>query len=149
MRGVLVAVLLAIVRPSSGVRSGRPEAVRARPARTRVRLKLVPAPSGNEARFRVKEQLAMLTMPNVAVGVTRTVSGAIVLENGKVVAGESRFSVALGSLQSDRERRDGYIKRRTLEDFGMTQPRVAVVLSVEDDIGLEYQFHLVRDTTAR
>jgi len=39
--------------------------------------------------------------------------------------------------------------RVKFEDFGMTQPRVAVVLSVEDDIGLEYQFHLVRDETTR
>jgi len=176
-----------------------------------VRIRLVPAPDGNEARFRVKEQLAMLTMPNVAVGVTSRITGALVLDGGKVVPAESRFSVALDSLKSDRDRRDGYIKHRTLEtdrfptadlavtalpglpwplpdsgtmtfqivgdltihgvtrpstwqvtaeakdggftgtastrvkfeDFGMTQPRVAIVLSVEDDIGLEYQFHLI------
>ena len=39
--------------------------------------------------------------------------------------------------------------RVRFEDFGMTQPRVAIVLSVEDDIGLEYQFHLVPDPTTR
>jgi len=31
----------------------------------------------------------------------------------------------------------------TFEDFGLTKPRVAVVLSVEDEIELELQFHLV------
>ena len=181
------------------------------------RVRLVLAPEGNEARFRVKEQLAMLTMPNVAVGVTSRITGALALDDGKVVPSESRFSVALDSLKSDRDRRDGYIKHRTLEtdrfptadlaitalpglpwplpdsgtitfqivgdltihgvtrpsswrvtaeakdggfsgtaatrikfeDFGMTQPRVAIVLSVEDDIGLEYQFHLVRAPTTR
>jgi polyisoprenoid-binding protein YceI len=176
------------------------------------RLRLVVAPTGNEARFKVREQLAELPLPSDAIGVTRVITGAIVLdENGRVVPGESRFTVDLASLKSDRERRDGYIKRRTLEtdkfptavleptaapglpaplpasgtmtfellgnltihgvtrpsswrvtatadhgeftgtastrvrfgDFGMTQPRVAVVLSVQDDIGLEYDFHLV------
>jgi len=190
----------------------------ARPAHAPpVRIRLVPAPDGNEVRFRVKEQLAILTMPNVAVGATGRISGAVVLENAGVVPGESRFSVVLDSLKTDRERRDMYIKHRTLEtdrfptadltitalpglpwplpssgpmtfqivgdltihgvtrpttwqvtaeardggfaglaatrvkfeDFGMTQPRVAIVLSVEDDIGLEYQFHLVPDTTGR
>ncbi len=32
----------------------------------------------------------------------------------------------------------------TFEDFGMSRPRVAVVLSVEDNIRLEVDFHLVR-----
>jgi polyisoprenoid-binding protein YceI len=31
----------------------------------------------------------------------------------------------------------------TFEDFGMTPPRVPVVLSVEDNIKLEIDFHLV------
>jgi polyisoprenoid-binding protein YceI len=32
-------------------------------------------------------------------------------------------------------------------DFGMDVPRAFVVLSVEDDIKLQYDFHLLRDTT--
>jgi polyisoprenoid-binding protein YceI len=32
-------------------------------------------------------------------------------------------------------------------DFGMTQPRVAIVLSVVDDIKLEYDFSFVREGT--
>jgi polyisoprenoid-binding protein YceI len=39
--------------------------------------------------------------------------------------------------------------RVKFEDFGMTQPRLAIVLSVQDDIGLEYDFHLVPDSTGR
>jgi polyisoprenoid-binding protein YceI len=176
-------------------------------------VRLVVAPSGNEARFRVREQLASLTLPSDAVGVTHDITGTLVLdEHGQVVPAESKFTVGLGSLKSDRDRRDNYIKRRTLEteqfptavleptsvrglpsplpsdgamsfelvgnltirgvtrpstwqvnatashgeftgtasthvkfeDFNMTQPRVAIVLSVQDDIGLEYDFHLVR-----
>lgn len=210
MRRLVAAALLALLGPNAGHLFGFPGTGDERP-KSHARLHLVPAPEGNEVRFKVKEQLAVLTLPNDAVGVTNRITGAIVLEDGKVVPAESRFSVALDSLKSDRERRDGYIKRRTLEtarfptadlsvrdlpglpwplpasgpmtfqivgdltvhgvtrpatwqvtaeakdggytglattrvkfeDFGMEQPRVAIVLSVEDDIGLEYQFHLV------
>ena len=207
LRSALVAVLVTAtaLRPAPQPKSPRP-----------TRIRLVPAPDGNEVRFKVQEQLAMLTMPNVAVGTTSRVTGAVVLADGHVVPGESKFSVLLDSLRTDRERRDMYIKRRTLEtdrfptadlaitalpglpwplpdsgaltfeiegdltihgvtrpstwqvtaeaqdggftglastrvkfeDFGMTQPRVAIVLSVQDDIGLEYQFHLVPDRSA-
>ncbi len=211
MRGALALALSILLTPVTGRPLSGPRPSPRRPHAAPARLKLVPAPDGNEARFRVKEQLAELTLPNLAVGATAGVSGAIVLENGRVVPAESKFSVDLATLKSDRERRDGYIKRRTLEtdrfptaelvidslpglpdpipasgtlsfelfgrltihgvtrpsswqvtaeakdggfsglaatrvkfeDFGMTQPRVAIVLSVEDDIGLEYQFHLV------
>jgi polyisoprenoid-binding protein YceI len=174
--------------------------------------RLVLAPSGNEARYRVREQLADVSFPSDAVGTTRSVSGAIVIgDDGKIVPAESKIVVDLTTLKSDRERRDMFIRRRTLEtdryptatlvptgargwpaplprsgafsfelvgdltmhgvtrsttwqvtvqatdsgfvgtastrfkfgDFGLTQPRVMVVLSVEDDIRLEYAFHLV------
>lgn len=210
MRPMVVAVLLALPMVHA-----HPQA---RSAAAGTRLRLVVAPTGNEARFKVREQLAELPLPNDAIGVTHGISGAIVLdESGRVVPAESRFTVDIGSLKSDRDRRDGYIKRRTLEtdrfpsailsptsvrglptplpdsgtitfalmgdltihgvtrpstwqvtatanhgeftgtaatrvkfeDFGMTQPRVAIVLSVQDDIGLEYDFHLVPDSTGR
>ncbi len=180
-------------------------------------IRLILAPTGNEAKFKVREQLAMLSMPNDAVGTTHAITGALVLgRDGAVVSGQSRFTVDLATLQTDRDRRDRYIKARTLqvdsfptavlvptrlvgltaplpadgpmtfqlvgdltihgvtkpttwevtatgdhgtytgtatthvkfEDFGMAQPRVAIVLSVQDDITLEYDFHLVPDTAA-
>ncbi len=170
------------------------------------------APEGNEARFIVREQLAGATLPNDAVGSTRAISGAIVLDkSGRVDRSVSRIVVVLDSLKSDQDRRDRYIKRRTLVtdsfptadfvptelrgfpaklpasgpitfailgdltlhgvtrpvsweatatvngstiagrattrlkfgDFGMERPRVMVVLSVEDDIKLEYDFRFV------
>ena len=39
------------------------------------------------------------------------------------------------------------VTRIKFGDFGMTQPRVAIVLSVVDDIRLEYDFHFVRDAS--
>jgi len=179
---------------------------------TGARTHLVLAPAGNEARYRVREQLAGFDFPNDAVGVTGGVTGGIVIdENGAVVPEESSFLVDLTALKSDKERRDGYVQRRTLEteqhptaeliptdlrelpwplpssgrmefelvgdltvrgvtrsttwkvtaepasggvrgtattsftfeEFELTKPRVSVVLSVDDRIQLELDFHLV------
>lgn len=175
-------------------------------------MRLVTADSGNEARYRVREQLANLDFPNDAVGVTTAVTGTLVIDSsGAILPAESKFTVDLTTLKSDKSRRDGYIQRRTLdtarypsaefvpvrfagyparfvagdsaafqlvgnltihgitrettwdvlaratpdgvagsastafrfEDFGMEQPRVAIVLSVKDSIALEYDFNLV------
>jgi polyisoprenoid-binding protein YceI len=78
--------------------------------------RFVVAPSGNEARYRVREQLAGFDLPNDAVGVTHEITGAIVLDGGgNVIAKESKFVVGLAALKSDRDRRDGYVRRRILE----------------------------------
>lgn len=172
------------------------------------------APTGNEARYVVREQLVGVELPNDAIGATSAITGAIVLDGrGGVDTVASRITIDLTTLKSDRDRRDGYIKRRTLVtdsfpnavlqvtaikglpatlptsgtlslsvtgnltvhgvtrattwtvtatatgagwtgkaftnvkfgDFGMTQPRVPVVLSVVDDIRLEWDFTLVRE----
>lgn len=172
--------------------------------------------TGNVARYRVREQLVGLDLPNDAVGETREVSGAIVLgADGRLVPGSSRIVVGVGALTSDRDRRDQFIRRNTLEteqfptvefiptgvrgiqlppapgtrtfqllgnltirgvtrptswnvnasvagdtvsgsastrftfaDFDLTQPRVRIVLSVADSIGLEYDFRLIRQPAA-
>lgn len=184
----------------------------ARPATARP-VRLTPAPTGNEARFVVNEQLAGVELPNDAVGVTSAITGGLTIDGaGKVDSSGSRFVVDLTTLKSDRDRRDNFIKRRTIvtdsfpkaefvitglsglsgavptsgtmnlvltghltihgvtkpsrwevtatatesgvsgkavtnfqfADFNMTKPRLAVVLSVKDDIRLEYDFNLVR-----
>ncbi len=166
----------------------------------------------SEARFVVREQLAGATLPNDAIGSTRALSGIIVVDaTGNVDRAASRIVVQLDSLKSDQERRDRYIKRRTLvtdsfptaelvptelrgfpaklplsgafaftvvgdltvhgvtrpstwdvsanvtggvvsgtatthlhfAEFGMDRPRVAIVLSVVDDIKLEFDFRFV------
>jgi polyisoprenoid-binding protein YceI len=173
---------------------------------------LILAPQGNEARYRVREQLVNVDFPNDAVGATSAITGQLVLDaQGQVVPGASQFVIDMTTLKSDRERRDGYLQRRTLETeqyptvtlaptalrglpwplpasgafsfelegdltiksvtrsvrwqvnataadggfsgtaathfsfeaFELAQPRVSIVLSVENDIKLEYDFRLV------
>jgi polyisoprenoid-binding protein YceI len=180
------------------------------------RIRLVIAADGNEARYRVREQLASIDFPSDAVGKTANVQGQLVLEaDGRVVRDSSRFVIDLGSLTTDSERRDNYVRRNTLEtetnptavfvptqlqglafplpamgdvsfrmvgdltikgvtkpttwevtghvmnggvsgeaktsftfdDFQLTKPRVRSVLSVNDDIRLEYTFRLVPSGT--
>ena len=70
----------------------------------------------SEARYRVTEQLAGRSLPNDAVGVTKAVSGAIVLgTDGTVVPGQSKVTVDLSRLESDSGQRDNFIKRNTLQ----------------------------------
>jgi polyisoprenoid-binding protein YceI len=79
-----------------------------------VRLRL--ASTGNEARYRVNEQLARLTLPNDAVGATTAITGQLLLvDGGRFVRDSSRISIDLGSLRTDSDRRDNYVRRRTLE----------------------------------
>jgi polyisoprenoid-binding protein YceI len=175
--------------------------------------RFVIAGDGNEARYRVREQLVGVSFPNDAVGATKSIEGRIAIDqNGRVVQGLSRITVDLASIASDRDMRDGYVRRNTLvtetypsvvlvptefqgvtwplpatgtmtfklvgnltvkdvtrsttwdvtltvagntltgsaqtsftfEEFGLTKPRVARVMSVEDTIKLEYDLKLVR-----
>ncbi|HEY8165637.1 MAG TPA: YceI family protein [Gemmatimonadaceae bacterium] len=188
-------------------------ALQTKPATTSAAaLKLVVAPSGNEVRYRIREQLVKLPLPNDAIGKTAAVSGGITLDkDGKIVPAESKFVVDVSTLTSDREMRDNYVRRRILEtdqystveftptaiiglpktlptsgthtfdvagnltvhgvtkpvtwkvtakaagssvtgsastafnfaDFNLSQPRVPVLISVQDTIKLEYDFSLV------
>ena len=176
------------------------------------------APSGNVARYRVREQLMGRDLPNNAVGETREVSGALAFDDkGALVPSGSRLTVRTGTFKSDSDRRDGYVRNRLLQseqhptvelapaaarglpasfataggtagpvtfdltgdltirgvtkpttwkvtarragdvvtgtattkftfaDFSITPPKVPIVLSVADTIGLEYDFTLNRD----
>lgn len=70
---------------------------------------------GTIARYRVEEELAN-TGFFVAVGETTDVAGAIAFDaNGAVVALESRIAVQAATLRTDSNRRDGYVRNRTLE----------------------------------
>ena len=170
------------------------------------------AETGNAARYRIREQLVGLDLPNDAVGETGSVTGVIAADaKGNIIASESKFTVDVTGLKSDKDRRDNYVRRRVLEteqhptvtfvpksvkgislplpksgrksfelvgdmtvrgttrptvwkvdatfaadrmtgaattsftfaDFGLTQPRVPVVLSVDETIKLELDFTLV------
>lgn len=175
------------------------------------------AEAGNEARYLVREQLAGLEFPNDAIGRTAGVTGRLVIgADGTVAKDASRFEIDLASLQSDEDRRDNYLRRRTLEtethpaavfvptairglsmpleggertfeivgdltikqvtrpvtwtvtarqadgavagtaktqftfeEFGLTKPSLARLLSVADEIRLEYDFRLVPEQSTR
>lgn len=73
-------------------------------------------PEESEARYRVQEQLAGFDFPNDAVGKTKAISGALFLGTDLAIdSRRSEFRVQLTSLTTDNERRDGYVRRRTLE----------------------------------
>jgi polyisoprenoid-binding protein YceI len=72
--------------------------------------------SGSDAGYQVREQLARLSFPSDAIGTTKSVSGAIVLNSdGQVVPSQSKLVVDLTGLQSDSGMRDHYIQGNTLD----------------------------------
>ena len=79
-------------------------------------MRYVVASAGNEARYRVREQLAGFDLPRDAVGATKNVTGQIVVDaDGKVVKASSKLTIKLDELKSDQTRRDNYLRRSTLE----------------------------------
>lgn len=72
-------------------------------------------PESSEARYRVTEQLANVSLPNDAVGVTSEVTGSIWIDDAGEVLPESKIVVGLSALQSDESRRDRFIKENTLQ----------------------------------
>ncbi len=93
---------------------GRPSP--AHPAVVRGAQRYVLTPQGNSARYFVREQLAGINFPSDAVGVTDRLTGGITLDdNGRIVSADSKIVADITTLKSDRDRRDGFIQRRTLE----------------------------------
>ena len=79
-------------------------------------LRLVLAPTGNAVRYRVRERLVGADLPNDAIGETKALTGAIAFDSkGKVIAQSSKFTVDAGTFVSDKDRRDGYVRRRLLD----------------------------------
>ena len=187
----------------------------ASPTGNAVAYRFVTAGSGNAARYRIREQLVGLDFPNDAVGETKNVTGVIAVDDkGKLVSAGSKFTVDVTNLVSDKDRRDGFVRRRVLQtdqyptvtlvpkeirgisnplptsgsrtfdilgdltvrgvtrpttwkvtadfsptgltgkaatsftfmDFSIEQPRVPVVLSVDETIKLELDFSMVKET---
>ena len=85
--------------------SGRAEAVR-----------YVLVEGASEARYRVREQLLGQALPSDAVGSTRSVQVGLALDvEGRLLAGQSKFTVDLRTLRSNESRRDNYIQGTPLE----------------------------------
>ena len=79
-------------------------------------VRYVVAPDGNEARYRVREQLMHHDLPNDAIGKTTAITGGIAVSpSGAVDTAASKITIDVTSLKSDQERRDGYVQHRTLE----------------------------------
>lgn len=86
-----------------------------------------------EARYKVIERFAANTIDNEVVGATRSVTGQVVLDvAGHPVPAESRLTIALTGLKTDRARRDSYVQKNTLE----TAKWPAAELSVRELRGL-------------
>jgi len=79
-------------------------------------IRYVVAPTGNEARYNVREQLLHHDLPNDAIGVTTGITGGIsVSPKGAIDTTASKITIDVTTLKSDQERRDGYVQRRLLE----------------------------------
>lgn len=104
--------MLALILPA-GLTAALPSSL---PSPLAVGVRLQVAASGNEARYRVREQLAGFDLPNDAVGRSSAVTGGLVLDSaGRVVPADSRITVDISGITSDRDRRDGYVRRRILQ----------------------------------
>jgi polyisoprenoid-binding protein YceI len=74
------------------------------------------ASDGNQASYRVREQLANRSLPSDAVGTTTNVSGKLALgADGQPIPAASSFSVDLTGLRSDAGGRDRYVRQNTLQ----------------------------------
>jgi polyisoprenoid-binding protein YceI len=113
-RALTSLIILAALATTAGAQAK--STASARKAAAPAPLRYVVAPTGNEARYRVREQLVGVDLPNDAVGVSRDITGLLVVEpNGTVVGDSSRIVVNISNIKSDKDRRDGFVKRRTLE----------------------------------
>ena len=101
-------------KASTTAKAATAKAAAAKAAATPMRFTV--GPTGNEARYRVNEVLMGATLPNDAVGKTSEVTGTILAyPDGRIVKDSSRIVVNLKNLKSDKDRRDGFLQRRTLE----------------------------------
>ena len=130
---LLMAVMITAVAMACGAPAGEPGAAQGgaatasnadQPAATAVKSPADAAAGvnvvftvgeGSVARFKVEEELARAGF-KVATGVTQDVAGAIAFAaDGTVITDESRVVVMAATLTTDSDRRDGFIRRRTLE----------------------------------
>ena len=114
--GLLTIAAATLAASEAGAQATRSAAARTAAAKSAAPIRFVIAPAGNEARYRVNEVLMGATLPNDAVGVTKSVTGSILAyPDGRIVKDSSKIVIRLDSLKSDKDRRDGFLRRRTLE----------------------------------
>jgi polyisoprenoid-binding protein YceI len=108
---------------------------------------------GNEARYRVFEELASIGH-NEVIGKTRDVKGKLVLDgNGAIVKDSSRIVVNAQTLQTDQKRRDNHLKTQTLETEKFPQITLVPVsfegFTGDIPAGQEKTFTMLGDLTVR
>ena len=160
---MVTAIALACSRGEAGAvvadsSAGRNEPAAQAPASTESAqaavLRYVLAPTGNEARYRVRERLVGADLPNDAIGATKALTGGIAFdEGGKVIAQSSKFEVDAGTFVSDKDRRDGFVRGRLLESE--EYPRIVLVPTAVRGISLPLPtsgtqpFEMTGDLTVR
>lgn len=70
---------------------------------------------GSSANYKVKEQLANLDLPNYAIGKTKSLTGNIIFNKDGNINNNSLLEIDLRTLQSDKNRRDRYLKKNSLQ----------------------------------
>ena len=71
---------------------------------------------GTQARYRVREQLAALSLPSDAIGTTSAVTGTLMINpDGTIIDDQSQFVVDVTGLTSDKGQRDGFVQRNMLQ----------------------------------
>ncbi len=108
----------------------------------------------SNASYRVREQLASLSLPSDAVGTTKAITGTIVGKtDGSIDPALSKFVVDLRTLQSDRSQRDNFLRRNVLETdqypYATFVPNQAPGLPLTFPPTGQVAFKLVGDLTIR
>jgi polyisoprenoid-binding protein YceI len=81
---------------------------------------------GTTARYIVGEQLARQSLPSDAVGETSNVTGAIIFGEDGSVMPSSVIIVGVNSLRSNESRRDGFLRRSSIQTSRFPEARFAV-----------------------
>ncbi|MBI5878537.1 MAG: YceI family protein [Chloroflexi bacterium] len=107
----------------------------------------------SEARYRVREQLAGVSLPSDAIGRTKTISGQIIARtDGTILSDQSKITVDVSTLRSDESRRDNFLRMAVLETGRYPQavfmPTSAKGLTVPLKDG-PIAFQLIGDLTVR
>ncbi len=77
---------------------------------------LILVADGTQARYRVREQLASLSLPSDAIGKTSAVTGTLVINSdGSIVVDQSKFVVNVTGLVSDKGQRDRFVQGNLLQ----------------------------------
>lgn len=115
---------------------------------------LVVVPEKSQARYRVREQLAGVSLPSDAVGKTNAISGQIVGKlDGTILSDQSKFVVDIRTLKSDQFPRDGFIQRTPLDSANFPNvtfvPTSATALPLTPPASGAATFQLIGDLTIK